>query len=76
MKINKVFCIIFITLIVCSGKALAVNNIVKDNFDSMPPEYQITAKGEASVGIKNEDDGNSVLELKGYGTCRAYRFNR
>ncbi len=67
MKINKVFCIIFITLIVCSGKALAVNNIVKDNFDSMPPEYQITAKGEASVGIKNEDDGNSVLELKGYG---------
>ena len=67
MKINKVFCIIFITLIVCSGKALAVNNIVKDNFDSLPPEYQITAKGEASVGVKTEDDDNSVLELKGYG---------
>ena len=67
MKINKAFCLVFGILMMCSCKAYAVNNIVKDSFDTLPSEYQISAKGEASVGIKKEDDGNSVLELKGYG---------
>lgn len=67
MKINKAFCLVLGVLMICSCKVHAVNNIAKDNFDILPPEYQISAKGEASVGIKKEDDGNSVLELKGYG---------